>query len=150
MSDDLVTFLLARIGEDEEVALLPAPGDPEWHYDDRTEAQWHTARCGYEMLEMMNPCDCDVRTRVLAECEAKRAIVALHDGWPTLIQTEPKIEVDHGDGFGGITARMLSQIGWVTNREYVARFGVASPVTPMLRILAAVYSDHPDYDPAWR
>ena len=38
---------------------------------------------------------------------------------------------------------------WLTEQEYVKKFGEAPPTAPMIRTLAAVYKDHPDYRPEW-
>ena len=79
---NLTEFLLARIAEDESVARRPTPDEYEygesymfWQEDATDEVQWHTALCGLRMGEYMEACQCDVRARVLAECEAKRHIV---------------------------------------------------------------------------
>jgi hypothetical protein len=37
----------------------------------------------------------------------------------------------------------------MTEQEYRNRFGDGPPTAPMLRALAAVYSDHPDYRAEW-
>lgn len=62
--------------------------------------------------------------RVLAECEAKRRIVALHDG-----AHECSVYVR----------------GEVDNCAWVERGDSCST----LRLLALPYADHPDYDPSW-
>lgn len=67
-------------------------------------------------------------TRVLLECEAKRRVVAEHDAAHILHdQGPPKpCSVDVG----------------------TTRTALVWPCRTM-RILAAVYADHPDFDPAW-
>jgi len=62
--------------------------------------------------------------RVLAECETKRRLVEFHTD---------------GD-------RCVSVSGEVCE---ACHYGVSPCHGDVLRTLAAVYADHPDYDPAW-
>lgn len=134
----LTEFLLARIAEDEALAE-----DTLGAYA-RHSSSWGTPSTG--VVDLGDP-DVDGLipfgdgpvaehvahwdpARVLAECEAKRAIIALHDEWPVLIESEPEV--------------------LTTRREYVRRFGAEPMTTPMLRAMASVYADHPDYDPTWQ
>jgi hypothetical protein len=98
----LTDFLLARIEED--AAAATGTGPSPWAHD----LAWHA--------------------RVLAECEAKRRIVA---DWQTL--------ADRVDDQG----RPLHLFDPVTSMLLKA-------TEPWLRHLATVYADHPDYRPAWR
>ena len=95
---DLKTFLLARIAEDEE-RNNPAP-DP-------------SGSCDYLHGVHYDP------ARVLAECAAKRAIVADRE------------RID----------RNASDSEWA--------MGYSDANYSALRALAAVYSDHPDYQSEW-
>lgn len=58
--------------------------------------------------------------RVLAECEAKRRIVELHYSWELHSNRIPLLEAQV------VTA------------------------TTILRVLASVHSDHPDFEPKWK
>lgn len=116
----LTTFLLARIAEDEEAAKY-------------AEASWTSVPS---------------TQRVLAECEAKRRIIALHQDWPVLVEGPETSELVDG-GLDSIAYRVTRQMAWLTTREYVARFGIEPPTTPVLRALALPYADHQDFDPAW-
>ena len=73
----LVEFLLARIAEDEAVARYTLDNHPPFR---------HAIEDGYLREDYHDP------ARVLAECEAKRRIVEIHQDWPVLIQTEPTLE----------------------------------------------------------
>ena len=66
------------------------------------------------------PCDCGYPARVLREVDAKRKILALHE--PNDV-TGP-----------GRACRWCGHL-WPCDE---------------VRILVAVWSDHPDYDPAWK
>ena len=72
--------------------------------------------------------------RIWAECKAKRQIVELHTPWG--------FEYSGGEA----CARCVSPDDWnVIALPDEERFPCAT-----LRHLAAVYADHPDFDPAWR
>jgi hypothetical protein len=75
--------------------------------------------------------------RVLREVEAKRAIVDLH-------QLETAYLESRDDDYRPIKIPEVQCYicGWVSDLEGWA--------CQTLRALAAVYRDHPDYDPAWR
>ncbi|MFH5822364.1 DUF6221 family protein [Georgenia sp. AZ-5] len=117
----IVEFLLARIAEDEAEAAASPDGDRPGEADaaaspdgDRPAGR----RAGRA------PAGC--RSRLLAECRAKRAIVALHPG-----ATDPW-------GFEGcLTCGNVAD----TTEGYPC---------PTLRALAMVYADHPDHRQTWR
>jgi len=77
-------FLLARITEDEE----------------RRTAYWHDSDCG-TVADALDDCTCGAQTRVLAECEAKRRIVALCDDYeepaPSVLLALALPYADHPD-----------------------------------------------------
>lgn len=62
---------------------------------------------------------------VLAECEAKRRLVELH----------------HEEGAAGAT--------YCSSCEDRDRHDGEPWPCPTIRVLASVYADHPDFDPAW-
>jgi len=126
----LVDFLLARIAEDEEAARSAArDNEPVWD-SYGTDGPTGLLELGVneggpeaaaEHFERWLP------ARVLAECEAKRRIVDEH----TCQCPDPNC----GD------------CGACSGDHH------ADPTPapcPTLRLLAAVYVDHPDYDEAWR
>jgi len=86
--------------------------------------------------------------RVLAECRAKRAIIEQHKDWPVLVERKPEFTEASND-IHSMTYRATQEMAWLTEREYVKRFGVEAPTTNMIRALAAVYADHPDYQQEW-
>ena len=85
--------------------------------------------------------------RALRECAAKRAIIKQHEEWPVLVERQPEYSISND--VSNVAFRATQQIAWLTEREYVKKFGEEPPTAPMIRTLAAVYFDHPDYDPAW-
>lgn len=126
MSEDLVQFLRARLDEDERMARLAL---------DQTGDNW---RAYYKQIVATNPrfgedpadattsevADHIARhdpTRVHAEVEAKRRIVALHC-----------------DARGGDPS--CSSLDYPEKAEDCET----------LRLLALPYADHPDYRPEWR
>lgn len=98
---DLTDFLLARIAEDEAIAREATPG--QWYVDDTygtvTAAPFTSARLAYDRTAdedcwvIPESSDSGVGShnlahiarhdpaRVVAECEAKRRIVAAHTEW---------------------------------------------------------------------
>jgi hypothetical protein len=97
---------------------------------------------GQQIAYLANP------MRVLAECAAKRAIIEQHKDWPVLVEKKPEFREDATDP-QSMTYRVTQEMVWLTEWEYVKRFGVEAPTAPMIRALAAVYSDHPDYNKDW-
>lgn len=115
----ITEFLLERIAEDEAVAR-DRPMDAYIHesgcyyYNYTLDANWH--------------CDCDEdgkgSARILAECAAKRAIVAMaadECGYVTI--------GDWSSCSDGCPERIMNSV---------------------IRTLAAAYANHPDYDETWK
>src|SRR5690625_2912050 len=116
----ITEFLLARIAEDESLAQ---------------EGIARARRLGVQNLgssEAWLPDDIDGVAlsfpRVLAECHAKRAIIELAEEASGL---DASVDLDRAVG----------------PRDFDAEPYVGDVI---LRQLAAVYADHPDYDPDWR
>ena len=115
--NEITDFLLARISEDEETARLGLNQRNELYLDtfdedESTETNLIIVGAG----------------RLLAECEAKRAIIKLADEATGLDMT-----VDN-------------------DRRVGIRDEAVEPYCgdSILRTLAAVYRDHPDYKPEWK
>jgi Family of unknown function (DUF6221) len=140
----LVAFLNARLDEDEAAANEATPGSwysfnsghgDDWYVASRNYGQVSTGmHAEMENVEILmierdhRDADFIARwdpARVLREVDAKRRILAEHRVW------EPR---------WGCT-RCREWIGGIPEK-------VAWPC-PTVRALAAVYSDHPDCDPAW-
>ena len=117
---DLVTFLRARLDEDEAVAKSAEDGP--YVGGDVYRSSWHTASCGYGMLELLDACSCDVPARMLADVAVKREIVA------ALLDAQEQVRAVPSSEF------------YRTQRH---SFLVACAC------LAAAWSGHPDYDVAW-
>ena len=128
----LAEFLLARIAEDEAVARTATSGP--WYVDEVGDfgdksavlevARWRGYTNTVNLGEDRPTADHIARhdpARVLAECEAKRAII---------------------DEVTATEVRLCS-----VEKFHVPTHPLAEPI---LRHLAAVYADHPDYDEAWR
>ncbi len=125
----ITEFLEARIAEDEETAMRADSG--RWLPEDKgisfefygdefpdSEAQARLVadtKANQNHIAQWDP------ARVLAECAAKRAIIALAD------------DVEYMDG------RITSEWGGPND-------GTADDI---LKALAAVYKDHPDYRQEW-
>ena len=118
----IVDFLLARIAEDEAAVERSRRHNAEEVY----------ANDNYGCL-LVDP------MRVLAECQAKRAIVALHK--PTTLE----------DLWGAARADIAKRLVCEYDSSPDSHLGDTTewPCTT-LRHLAAVYADHPDYRQEWR
>lgn len=149
--DGISAFLLARIEEEEQWAELAAvsrygrraPDGMEWSWDVLSTERDATLHQDRHVTAWWPG-------RVLAECAAKRAIVRQHEDWPVLVEQPLKIaSTGDGSGLNSFAYQVSQKIAWLTTREYMSRFGTEPPAAPMLRALAAVYKDHPDYLPEW-
>ena len=106
----LTDFLLARIAEDERLAFADAPRrGRDWELTQIDDSR------SWDLLAMSH-------RRVLAECEAKRAIV---QGWGQFLAGAPE---------------------WA-EREMPSVLRMARMT---LHALALPYADHEDYDEGWR
>ena len=121
----LTEFLLARITEDEAVAVRLCPGrSPD-------NGHWNANSFEFDGVHDRPTTKHIVRhdpARVLAECEAKRKIVELYD----LRMSEPSPWDDKSE----FTPMPLGGNGPETYYE-------------VIQLLASVYADHPDYLPEW-
>lgn len=86
--------------------------------------------------------------RLLAECAAKRAILALHESWPVLATTPPDFDI-RDEGLDSMNMRISQRMAWLTTQEYRARFGDDPPTTPTLRALASVYAGAEGWREEW-
>jgi hypothetical protein len=94
--------------------------------DEVTAADKHDRYdCDLHQLETYGDCSCDTPARVLAEAKAKRRIVEAVEKLRKIAEIE--------DPFG--------------NRGNWDQFDV---VCDVLKVLAAVHSDHEDYREAWK
>lgn len=145
----LVEFLEARIDEDEGFAREAAgssSGEWEsWNHRYHGEAVRDLACDGVRLTELPGFLDEHVArwdpVRVLAECAAKRAIIELHD---------------HDDRECFEMHRGIYGPGWPEGSYAVEGNAWAHPSLemqqgpcPTLRLLAAPYASHPDFDPSW-
>ena len=143
---NIVDFLLARIDEDEMRAEYISEANPP--ENNRAPGGWGGWWFGHYMhYSRYTP------ERILAQCKAKRQIIEWHKNWPVLVEgherPEYKLEQPFGGG-GDIAIRITREIAWLTEQEYVKRFGTQPPTAPILKMLALEYADHKDYDERWR
>jgi hypothetical protein len=170
---NITEFLLARIAEDEAIARAAIdsrrPGS-HWTWESpsdgplwlRTVEEYPTSSgvgelpgfpLGYDTL--MEPVEAMPHiarhdpARVLAECAAKRAIIKQHEEWPVLFESRPTFSSVETNSVNDISMKMVQEVAWLTEREYVKRFGAEPPTAPMMATLAAIYADHPDYQQEW-
>lgn len=153
----LVEFLEARISDDEDAARQSAGTEPLYQYPAGQGAHYELIMlgvseggCGSEeaafMAHRFDP------ARVLAECAAKRRIIEWH------VKTgEQRSRWD-----GECCEENRGEIEWLPEQEISVgitgsgQFWVREPFATQanlgcttLRMMAAVWSSHPDYDPVW-
>lgn len=133
------------------------------------------SKCGvrYERAERVYPTiETFLKTRIVEEIEGARnlsfypivhlldvwmEIVEWHENWPVLVTGEmettsitPDFVTTPGlDPSNSIFMRVAQEMEWMTNKEYIRRFGEAPPTAPLLMIMARRYQDHDDFDPRW-
>lgn len=129
----LTEFLLARLAEDEAAALAAnlRPGDPDW--------QAFAVGTGA-------PRRFTVRSRYCHRVVARTQDIPSVDGWATPPTEDPTGVLDGAAVAAHVArwdpARVLAECtAW--------RIAVGAGDDAVLRALAAVYSDHPDYRPEW-
>lgn len=137
-------FLLARIAEDEEVARAASPSP--WSYPGIEtvaggtlyDATRRIVDVAYEQSE-----DHDgqiVRHLLVPEADANGAHIARHDPARVLAECEAKRAI--------VDAAMVYEEGPGDPKPEDPDGGWALSIA--LRALAAIYADHPDYDEAWQ
>jgi len=115
---NITEFLEARIVEDEAVVAYAEPQEMSGGYS-------------YADVGGLSEVLTVGAARVLAECAAKRAIIAEHG---------------RGDSYVSDWCETCAQ--WWASEVGEGPPGVAWPCLT-LKVLAAVYSDHPDYQQEW-
>jgi hypothetical protein len=120
-------FVLARIAEDEA----------------NIEGDWSAGDGGLHIISTT------MHRQLLAQCAAMRKIVELHKSWPVLVTTPMEVWKGVGTDISQMTFSVSQRVSWMTQQEYRTRFGDEPPTAPVLAALAAVWSDHADFDPAW-
>lgn len=77
----------------------------------------------------------------MASLEYDMKIVDEHERWPVLVETAPGLELadvyysDLNQAFYRISKRIL----WMTQQEYIKKFGTEPPTAPIIKILMEKY-----------
>lgn len=108
-----------------------------------------TADIGRVVSEKIS--DVTIRDNIETLLNNQYLIIDWHRNWPVLVETKPEVEITDADygRFDDFNIRMSQQLAFLTQEEYKKRFGEEPPTAPLLRQMAAAYSWHPDFDPAW-
>lgn len=135
----ITEFLLARIEEDEEAALWA--GGPAWTSSDDPDAE--------DILADADNWLADSQPVSALASRDTRAHIARHDPARVRRECEAKRRIVGGAlGFRSAAASMHGGDLRESIRKDVAEM-MATTAEDALKPLAAVYSDHPDYDPEW-
>lgn len=74
-------------------------------------------------------------------------VLYLHKNWPVLIQEQPYFET--ATDMNNVSYRMTQNFNWVTQEAYRKKFGTEPPTAPMIKSMAQMWMQHPDFDPNW-
>lgn len=141
---DILGFLEARIAEDEAVATRAAGGTSgrwsmPWEDEARVEGDNMIVYDeGGHNLDQAEHIATHDPARVLAECAAKRAIIAEDFRLAEIEDYDRGCECSADD----IRAGKCATLARVEEED-------GRPSSTILRALASAYSDHPDYQQEW-
>lgn len=140
---DITEFLAARLDEDEAAALAAADSSRSKH--------WRTGDNGIYGLDDVShnpgPFLEDGSGHIL---EAVGAHIARWDPAHTLTEIELKRRLVTAFAGADRLSRLVGEVGEVGDNPKADRSISREVVHLILRALAAIYADHPDYDPQWR
>lgn len=80
-------------------------------------------------------------------------VVKLGKDWPVMLQKKP-VETEivptfELDAYDKIRVRVHQEVEWITQQEYIKRFGRVSAMAPFIRTLLMGYTWHPDFKDEW-
>jgi hypothetical protein len=80
--------------------------------------------------------------------QSMRETLKLHQQWPILVSEETDFEFEqvHHDNFAYVATQRFV---WMTNEEYIKRFGTEPPTSNMIRSWLIAYRRHPDFNSEW-
>lgn len=81
----------------------------------------------------------------------QRFIIAWHKNWPVLVEgPEERSFESHPTDMSSYIYRASRQMASLTQAEYIKKFGTQPPTAPLLREMASMYADHPDFREEWK
>lgn len=86
--------------------------------------------------------------------ESMRATLEIHKNWPVLVETEPVLDPpamldDVDKATNSYRVSITQRFDFIAGQRYLRLFGGEPPTTPMLRMWATQWKDHPDFQPEW-
>jgi hypothetical protein len=86
-------------------------------------------------------------------CNGIREIIKRHKDWPVLVEGPFDMELDTdwgpGEPTNEYTMRMVRRLGWMTEQEFIKKFGTDPPTAPLLSAIAIQWKTHPEFKPEW-
>lgn len=82
--------------------------------------------------------------------DAITEIIEWHSRWPVLTYSTPTMKSEIGATPDQLVLRMSQKVNWMIEKEYRRKFGEEPPTGPILKIIAAMWEWHEDYNDAWR
>lgn len=137
-------FIRARLDEREAQARVPVDHDRIGACDHRAP---HEEKCGYDLFEgLSSECRCGYPARVLRQVAALRAVVERHKMWSRARGPAPR----RGDTAGDVI-NPEQLVWWCGECEDGGGmpYDHDEPWCATHALLADIWSDHPDCDPAW-
>jgi hypothetical protein len=80
--------------------------------------------------------------------QSMRETLKLHQQWPILVSEETDFEFEQVD-INNFSYVATQKFNWMTNQEYIARFGTEPPTSNMLKNWLRTYRLHPDFKQEW-
>lgn len=85
-----------------------------------------------------------------AHIQFTRDVIEWHENFPVLMETAPEFGLDYGPNEAGyMTMTMSKHVEWLTQQEYVKKFGRRPPTAPLIRKMLERYKDHPHFQEEW-
>lgn len=79
-----------------------------------------------------------------------KKVVEFHQNWPVLVETPVEFEVDMmPDSFETVSYKMQKRMLWMTEQEYIKRFGKEPVTAPLIKMLLQSWTSHEDFNPDW-
>ena len=102
-----------------------------------------------DVLHTAKPLSIEEFDEVQKVVQGWRLLLQWHGKWPTLLQSEPVYETKFTEDMDRISFIVSQKLEWLTQREYVERFGEKPPTAYPILMLARQWKDHPDFNPEW-
>lgn len=89
-----------------------------------------------------------------AFCDAFEEIIDYHNNWVVALETPIKYSPEFDRNYNPLSIdsylmKASSEIQFLTEKAYRQKFGSEPPTSPMIKSIARIWKDHPDYQEEW-